>query len=1143
MKAFLAALAKQGGVLVVVPVLLLLLVWFGGEMLGWSVKVRAGIVVAVTGLALVTFIAQKVMAVRGALLIEEQLKASAQEQVDGVRPDKRQEVQAVKTQLDEALGALKASRLGKSALYALPWYMIIGPPGSGKSTALLESGLNFPHVSAGGKAGAVRGVGGTRNCDWWFTDEGILLDTAGRYTTEIDDRQEWLGFLDLLKRARARKPINGAIVAVSIPDILGASEEELERHAKTIRDRLDELTKHLEIVFPVYLMFTKLDLLQGFVEFFEDFAKADRSQVWGCSFPYSGTPGRAYRDVFEQESRRLFEALCAQRLGALAAERPSSKKQNIYLFPLQFERAVRRLADFVGALFRPNPFQESAIFRGFYFTSGTQEGTPIDQVIRKLSQAFGLSAEAESIAVQPAEKKSYFINHLFTKIIFPDQTLARTSARVERRRRMVKTASAVLSVAATVALTGGFLVSFLGNRGLLSGAEAAARGAREAQNAAPAARLEALERLREQIDDLDRYDREGAPASLRWGLYKGDAIAPGLRKAYAAGLRPLFIGPAAERLHGEIKALRDKQGKENEDYDRLSTLLRVYQILTEANQRVDSRAREFTERTLTENGRWLAGLGPDASRDDVKRLAAQQLRHVVARLDEAGDWRVAPDRVLIDRAKDAVAEGLWPLQSFREILSQARASFGKVSGEAEVKGKHRPLLKFGHDFSQLFTQQGWNDVFTTAIDSKSESLAKMYADLRIENWPASRLADKLKQLYSNQLASEWNQFLDAVDLAPFPDLQEGAARIKILAGPESPLAELLQSVWKTQAVKVAENDVRNAPVGDLKKCLDESLPALDDFAEELLVFVRSAPAGSRVIPNHRAGKLGPILDRFNGALRRIDASVKVLGPDARDRVQRILRLPLDHARLALAAEAQAETNQQWAATVHKAFAEQLKGKFPFDEGASASAALAAFSRLFNPKTGAFWAAAKDVAGLQALNVDGKPLVAASRDFQAAVKKAEAFRDLLFPKDAEKLSVKVWATLKQRKGVQDVKLKIGAKEFSYYDTPDHRGEFAWTEGEDPAAKFSIFLPVDGASRWFDKPEKELKDDWALLRLLASGNPQPEGEKGLLCSWTFKIFRSGVEDAFQGDLVLEAEDRFPAFRRKFFVEFACPEKVGP
>jgi type VI secretion system protein ImpL len=102
-------------------------------------------------------------------------------------------------------GAAEKAKLGgdeRRNLYELPWYVIIGPPGSGKTTALVNSGLHFPLAAQLG-AGAVRGVGGTRNCDWWFTDQAVLLDTAGRYTTQDShatvDKAAWLGFLDLLK--------------------------------------------------------------------------------------------------------------------------------------------------------------------------------------------------------------------------------------------------------------------------------------------------------------------------------------------------------------------------------------------------------------------------------------------------------------------------------------------------------------------------------------------------------------------------------------------------------------------------------------------------------------------------------------------------------------------------------------------------------------------------------------------------------------------------------------------------------------------------------------------------------------------------------------------------------------------------------
>ena len=116
--------------------------------------------------------------------------------------------------------------------------------GAGKTTVLVNSGLNFPLAQKFGKE-ALRGVGGTRNCDWWFTDKAILLDTAGRYTTQDSnaraDAAGWGAFLELLRKFRGRQPINGVIVAISASDLMAVDEQEREQHVAAIRERLDEI--------------------------------------------------------------------------------------------------------------------------------------------------------------------------------------------------------------------------------------------------------------------------------------------------------------------------------------------------------------------------------------------------------------------------------------------------------------------------------------------------------------------------------------------------------------------------------------------------------------------------------------------------------------------------------------------------------------------------------------------------------------------------------------------------------------------------------------------------------------------------------------------------------------------------------------
>ncbi len=180
----------------------------------------------------------------------------------------------LRKRFEEAIDALKKSKKrGAANLYELPWYVIIGPPGSSKTTVLVNSGLNFPLAQKFGKD-ALRGVGGTRHCDWWFTDKAILLDTAGRYTTQDSnsraDAAGWVAFLQLLRKFRSRQPINGVIVAMSASDLLTASEQERERHVIAIRERLAELGRTLGIDVPVYFLVTKCDLVAGFSEFFDE---------------------------------------------------------------------------------------------------------------------------------------------------------------------------------------------------------------------------------------------------------------------------------------------------------------------------------------------------------------------------------------------------------------------------------------------------------------------------------------------------------------------------------------------------------------------------------------------------------------------------------------------------------------------------------------------------------------------------------------------------------------------------------------------------------------------------------------------------------------------------------------------------------
>ncbi|MGQ0655983.1 MAG: type VI secretion system membrane subunit TssM [Betaproteobacteria bacterium] len=358
-----------------------------------------------------------------------------------------QEIALLRQRFDEALQVLRRARFRgadgeRRTVAELPWYMFIGAPGSGKTTALLNAGLRFPLGDP--RAGTtLQGVGGTRNCDWWFTDEAVLLDTAGRYTTQESDREAdsaaWLGFLDLLKRFRAEQPLNGAIVTVSVADVMHWTGEEIERYAEHVRGRVWELCTRLGVRVPVYVVVTKTDLLAGFSEFFAELDVEGRAQVWGTTFELSdAVPGGAasrFSERFATLERRLYAMLP----GRLQDERDLQRRAAVYRFPQQFRGIGPMLAGFLDNAFGAGwTLGDAPLVRGVYFASGTQEGSPIDRVLGTLARSFNLERKVQPPIVGAG--KSFFLKRLLREVVFGESGLAGRDPARERARARARVA-------------------------------------------------------------------------------------------------------------------------------------------------------------------------------------------------------------------------------------------------------------------------------------------------------------------------------------------------------------------------------------------------------------------------------------------------------------------------------------------------------------------------------------------------------------------------------------------------------------------------------------------------------------------------------------------------------------------------------
>ena len=448
---------------------------------------------AVVLLSVVVLFFKKQSAQKAAGALEAALKSQGQSQAASTRPDQRAGIEELKTTFDESLDLLRKSKMGRGALHSIPWYMLIGPPGSGKSTLLRQSGLSFPYMTKG--RSAIRGLGGTKNCDWWFADRGILLDTAGRYTSETEDRDEWMAFLRLLKRGRGKRPVNGVVVAMGLAELVESTDAELNLHAENIRDRIDELTRELQTVFPIYVVFTKCDRLRGFVETFDTLNKDQRKQVWGFTFPFARPREFSVPEQFGKEFDDLYRSLVNRRIDLLASDHFKKRKAQVYAFPLQVLRLKERLQTFLGQLQQPNPYQEVSPVRGIYFTSGTQEGTTIDRILKVLRPA-----ELE-LDVPEESRRCYFVDDLFNRVVFEDATLAAPTAQAKKKDKLLRNGGlAVLGAAALATIVLG-AQAWWGFRGTCQTIEA---NVGATANRSPEAMRAALDAQRTMLDSKSR---------------------------------------------------------------------------------------------------------------------------------------------------------------------------------------------------------------------------------------------------------------------------------------------------------------------------------------------------------------------------------------------------------------------------------------------------------------------------------------------------------------------------------------------------------------------------------------------------------------------------------------------------------------
>ncbi|WP_336365607.1 type VI secretion system membrane subunit TssM [Marinobacter sp. C2H3] len=939
--------------------------------------------------------------------VDRSKQEAAREQEDPILPLERRQ----QRQLDRQLASLTGNLPGRHGRYRLPWYLLLGAEGAGKTSLIQRSGQTYTLTNV------TREQRTDRNpvaVDWWVGDDGVLLDPDGALlvhgeTAGADAPMHarlWRHFLRWLEQNRPQRPLNGVVVAVDLAALGQMGPDQRRAQAITLRTRLRELMEQLGSRLPVYVAFTKLDLLYGFTTLAQALTAEEKASALGFTFRLEGlNEPDDWMATFAERFDELVEGLNARLPEILEHARDPEARAAAFSFVRQLAGLRETLESYLADLLSADAFSTPALVRGTYFTSVLQEGVPEDPFVSAVAGHYDLPAPIQP-AQRPGQPASLFTQRLFPDIIYPEAGLAGDNRKVAARRHRALAAASVVAVVAGVAMTAGWQHYFIKNA-----AAADAVQQRVGQfltdwqpvgyepDSTGRSLLAPLDQLREATFAFGDYHSRW-PALADMGLYQGQRVGPEVAQAYQNLLAYQYL---PSLMLGVMSALSEAP---DTDLDRLRHL-RVLRMLYDASGRRPALVTDYFK------DYWQAAY--PGQRDLQDRLMGH-LQFALANTDlagmaEAGDrsaeLALAPFRSSVEWAQASLGQTRTPERVYRDLEQQAgeqlrapldlaRASgpgFGTVFTRLDDNGEpddaspstvsapasegnavvHDPLM-----VPALLTRQGLDKWFLKRSASVTD-LALVDAwvlgrrdNVNFSDADEAQLRSRLQTLYAEHYAAAWRNALSHLDIRPFRDLNQGVRVLETLTSSQQPLATLLAQVQQnTRFIPPADTDDKAAQA---RRALLEQSPQIRmlrdierQFAElnQLTDRTGEQPSGldqiMKVITSlHQyLRNIQEAPDTGKAALEAARARLSLQGDDpiftlqrmAEDQpapLNRLLKRLADESWRVLLDGAVAQLEQNWYRDVYVPFQQTLARRYPLNPKAGRDAALQDFERFFAP---------------------------------------------------------------------------------------------------------------------------------------------------------------------------------------------------